>query len=248
MTRRALCVGIDTYGGGLDLAGCVNDTRDWSLALAARGYAVTQLLNREATRAAILGHLDALIRATGPRDRLVVCYSGHGTYVPDATSDETDSTDEAWVPADYQRGLILDDDRQRRGGRHLIISDSCHSGTMSRGPMLPWRWDLAGVGADQAVTRFMPPAEIVPAGAARSAATRNLPSVPVPLLAACAPHEVAWETNVAGRRGGVFTRAAIATIDIATSLRGWHRAIQARVTGQTPQLDASRWQRLWMPL
>ena len=44
MTKRALCVGINDYpGANMDLAGCVNDARDWQALLESRGYAVRHL-------------------------------------------------------------------------------------------------------------------------------------------------------------------------------------------------------------
>ena len=52
MARYALCIGINDYPGtDMDLAGCVNDANDWAAEFAARGFAVTTLLDAEATKA-----------------------------------------------------------------------------------------------------------------------------------------------------------------------------------------------------
>ena len=66
----ALCSGVNRYGGGMDLAGCVNDARDWA-ALAAdfvpRADVVT-LQDKQATREAILAGIADRI-AANPLDR-----------------------------------------------------------------------------------------------------------------------------------------------------------------------------------
>ena len=55
MANRALCVGINDYPGtNMDLAGCVNDAKDWQALLERRGYRVDALHDREATRARIV--------------------------------------------------------------------------------------------------------------------------------------------------------------------------------------------------
>jgi hypothetical protein len=62
-------------------------------------------------------------------------YSGHGGQVPDVTGDEDDKQDETWCLYD---GQLLDDElyyelsRFAAGVRILVLSDSCHSGTVTR--------------------------------------------------------------------------------------------------------------------
>jgi hypothetical protein len=44
-------------------------------------------------------------------DRVVISYSGHGTYIPDRNGDEADGKDECLCPSDFRiSGLIKDDD------------------------------------------------------------------------------------------------------------------------------------------
>ena len=58
MANRAICVGINDYPGtNMDLAGCVNDAKDWQALLERRGYRVDALHDREATRARIVDAL-----------------------------------------------------------------------------------------------------------------------------------------------------------------------------------------------
>ena len=55
MRKRALCVGINDYpGSNMDLAGCINDAKDWQALLEGRGYAVQRLHDAEATRAGVV--------------------------------------------------------------------------------------------------------------------------------------------------------------------------------------------------
>ena len=83
MTKKALCIGINDYPGTQnDLSGCVNDANDWAAALAARGFAVTKLIDAQATKAAMVGAMSALIAGAARGDTVVITYSGHGTWVP----------------------------------------------------------------------------------------------------------------------------------------------------------------------
>jgi Caspase domain len=61
MAKKALCIGINNYPAThMDLQGCVNDANDWAAALSGRGFAVTTLLDDQATKLAMvaaMGHL-----------------------------------------------------------------------------------------------------------------------------------------------------------------------------------------------
>jgi len=141
MTKKALCIGINNYPGThMDLQGCVNDAQDWGGVLQARGFAVTTLLDAQATKAAMVKAMTSLIGAAVSGDNLVITFSGHGTYQPDKDGDEVDGLDEGLCPYDLQtNGAALIDDEIRAifaarkpGVRLLLISDSCHSGTVTR--------------------------------------------------------------------------------------------------------------------
>ena len=157
MSKKALCIGINDYPGTAnDLSGCVNDANDWSIELAKHGFAVTKMLDGQATRAAMTTAIGALISAARAGDTLLITYSGHGTWVPDSSGDEPDGRDEALCPYDIgTAGPLLDDEIRTlfrsigAGVRILLISDSCHSGSVTRG-----REDDLDVGGARA--RFMP--------------------------------------------------------------------------------------------
>jgi uncharacterized caspase-like protein len=263
--KLALCVGINRYGGMNDLAGCVNDAMDWTAALKVRGYDVVTLLDSSATRGRLLVHLQDMLAQVGWRGRFVFTYSGHGTWTPDRDGDEADGRDEAICPVDFQNGLITDDTlygifRNRpTGSRVLTVLDSCHSGTATRAvvpePISFTRRRDFGIRP-----RFLPPVEYAESREeiqlmqrVEAAPVNTTSRASVPLLAGCAPDEVAWDANFNGRPRGAFTAAAIQALETNPSTMGqWQERIRGILPSatypQTPQLDAGWWQRYWRPL
>ena len=73
--------------------------------------------------------------AAGRAICLFVTYSGHGGQIPDVNGEEEDKKDETWCLYD---GELIDDEvflelsRFAAGVRVLVLSDSCHSGTVMR--------------------------------------------------------------------------------------------------------------------
>ena len=141
MVKLALCIGINNYPGShMDLAGCVNDANAWEAELKSREFAVSKLLDAQAAKAAMIAAFQSMTGAAVSGDLVVITYSGHGTYVLDTDGDEIDGLDEALCPYDIQTrgGALLDDEihalfAARKGGvRLVLITDSCHSGTVTR--------------------------------------------------------------------------------------------------------------------
>src|SRR5688572_8058072 len=132
MVLRALCIGINDYPGtGSDLAGCVNDARDWTKALRARGFTVATLLDRKATGRGMREAIAATLARARRGDLVVIQFSGHGSFVPDADGDEPDGRDECLCPYDVRaRGPITDDELfqlysdREPGVKLVILSDS----------------------------------------------------------------------------------------------------------------------------
>ncbi len=253
--RRALCIGLNYPGTSAELRGCVNDALDWQQALDARGYATTVLFDGQGTRDGILDSIAELVARTGYRDRLVITYSGHGSWVPDRNGDEADSRDEAVVPADYRTaGVITDDElhavftQRRFGARITFLSDSCHSGTLAR---------FADLTADSR-PRYMPPINAVPdldihrAHQAEHKPARGKPRTGVVLISGCTDAEYSYDASFNGRPNGAFTRAALDVLDAGSTIAEWHEDIR-RVRPnerypQTPQLTATWTQRRWRAL
>ncbi|HEY5885339.1 MAG TPA: caspase family protein [Pyrinomonadaceae bacterium] len=141
MTKKALCVGINDYpfGEANDLRGCVNDANDWSNLL--RNHFdftdVKQLLNSDATKENIVAGLEDLLAGATNGDVLVFTNASHGTYLADKNGDEP-KFDEAICPYDTDSELLVDDELRNlflnipNGVRLTVISDSCHSGSVTR--------------------------------------------------------------------------------------------------------------------
>ena len=145
--KHALCVGINDYPvRGADLKGCVNDAKAWAAVLVERfGFVagnVVVLLDKQATKQRILTELDRLIATATSGDVVVFTNSSHGTYVADDNGDET-RYDEAMCPYDMKQHLIVDDELRQRfaklpaGVRLTVVSDSCFSGSVTRGDPIP---------------------------------------------------------------------------------------------------------------
>jgi len=142
MAKKALCVGINDYPyDGSDLNGCVNDAKAWAELLTGhfdfRQADVKLLLDGQATKAKVIAGIKDLLAGAKSGDVLVFTNSSHGTYQADASGDES-MYDEALCPFDCAENLIIDDELREmfsgiaKGVRLTVISDSCHSGTVTR--------------------------------------------------------------------------------------------------------------------
>lgn len=256
MAKHALTIGINDYpGSGADLAGCVNDARDWAQALGERGFETLTLLDSMATGQAIRQAIRVTLERARPGDLVVVTYSGHGTWVPDTNGDEPDRRDEALCPWDYQQDLITDDElfavftSARRTVRCVFISDSCHSGTVTR--------LAAPLFGDRGKVRFLPP-EVVLSGERLERArtlprlTRGRPRASALLLAGCADIEYSFDTSFNGRPNGAFSRVAIdclRQLPSGATYRQWmaavRRVLPSQDLPQTPQLYGGDHQKRW---
>jgi hypothetical protein len=155
--KRALIIAIGDYPDSLGW-GKISSTNDVPLiqrTLEGQGFKeqnITLITDRKATKAGIVNAMNALIRAAGKGDIVVVHYSGHGQQISDDNGDEIDKLDETLVcwdaPAYYYKGYtgekhLRDDEfgelisalRVKVGpdGQVLVFMDSCHSGTGTRG-------------------------------------------------------------------------------------------------------------------
>ena len=218
-SRRALCVGIDRYPGGNELSGCVADARLWADTLSRLGFETpVMLLDGEASRAAILDRLGALLAESVAGDVLAFQFSGHGTQLPDLNGDEDDNLDEALCPVDFAAGAFLIDDdiaelfaRIPPGVNVTCFMDCCHSGSNTRfvggGTARPREADARGrfIKATAAMIaaheRFRSGA--VP-GASRALRRGGAEAMSEVSFSACQPQEVAWES---GGHGAFSLRA-----------------------------------------
>ncbi|HBN08660.1 MAG TPA: hypothetical protein DD435_08430 [Cyanobacteria bacterium UBA8530] len=149
-TKRAFLVGINQYQlPGNNLQGCVNDLEDVkSQMLNKEGFSaanINAITDKKATRTNILEGLKKLVNDGKPGDFLYFHYSGHGAQIADTNGDESDGQDEILCPTDLKvannilTNAVVDDEIQtilgalKPGVGFMMVSDSCHSGTIDRG-------------------------------------------------------------------------------------------------------------------
>lgn len=155
--QYALIVAISDYpelpGGSMDLPACKNDAyliKNWIKGTYGfKDKNITELYDRQATTRNITTALRSIAAKARKGDSVLFYYTGHGTQVLDlAGDDEEDGYDETLVTYDSAVDLAtgkqnpsnwLTDDLIRyhisrlRTNRTLVIFDSCHSGTGTRG-------------------------------------------------------------------------------------------------------------------
>ena len=142
MTGLSLHIGLnrvdpdhyDGWDGALNA--CEFDANDMEAIARGRGFEASKLLTEEATADAIKGAIEEAAGRLRPGDVFFGTYSGHGGQVPDRNAEEEpDRSDETWVAFDRQ---IVDDElyalweKFQPGVRIIILSDSCHSGSVLR--------------------------------------------------------------------------------------------------------------------
>ncbi len=117
------------------LNGCENDADTYKGISTGRFTKVRTLKTRSATVGNVASHILYAAKDLKGGDTLLVTYAGHGGKVRDASGDESDRVDETWCLFDRQ---IADDELNRlwryfrSGVRIVVLSDSCHSGTVTR--------------------------------------------------------------------------------------------------------------------
>ncbi|MBM4132232.1 MAG: PDZ domain-containing protein [Nitrospira sp.] len=75
----AVVIGIDDYEKAPRLKYAVADAKAMAAVLRQQGFQVSELYNRQATKAAVEGELsDKLVDQVGQQDRVVIFYAGHG--------------------------------------------------------------------------------------------------------------------------------------------------------------------------
>ena len=250
--------------GGWDgpLAACEFDANDMAALAKSRGMKPTVLLTAKATRAALLAQLRKAAKALKAGDLFFLSYSGHGGQMPVSNGDEPDRQDETWCLFD---GQLIDDElyfelsKLAAGVRVLVLSDSCHRGSVTRAqrPAAPpagfraklmpdtvgrrvyaqhqsFSDQLQADVARAAKTRFTDPdAALAQLGAQGPAAqAMNLVGVFKPavlLISGCQDNQ----TSLDGEHNGAFTESLLKVWNHG-SFRGDYRAFHARIRAGLP--------------
>jgi len=230
--------------GGWDgaLNACEADAKDMLAIARAAGFKATQRLTATAKAATIIQDIKAAAAKLQSGDIFLLTYSGHGGQMPDTNGDEPDNQDETWVLFDRQ---LVDDElfalfgSFAKGVRIFVLSDSCHSGTVTRAmPTGP----VTGP-----APRLMPPAVAAQTYAAhRRTYDKILAAVParaasiqatlasVILISGCQDNQLSLD----GPRNGLFTANLLAVWNGGRFTGGYRRfrdQIAARMPAyQTP--------------
>jgi hypothetical protein len=254
MVKRALCVGINKYPrADLELRGCVNDATAWAdLLVEHYDFArpdVKLITNAKATKRNIIAALQDLLAGSTKGDVLVFTNSSHGTYVADTDGDES-LYDEAICPYDCETDLIVDDELRAlfagipKGVRTYVISDSCHSGSVTREPPMET--------PDRRRKRYIDPIAIGRRGLSdvrRQARPRRESEIAEDdmnelLLSGCRADQYSYDARFGRRFHGAMTQTALETIAAADYRLTWsqlHRelvpALEAAAYDQEPQLE-----------
>jgi len=135
--KEALVIGISDYAplNKNDLDGIEKDISKIKKLFQKWGFRVKVLYDSEAMN--ILDYLDEYSKSLDSDDYFAFYYSGHGSFKPDKSGDETDGKDETLVLSDGNINKHLPDDLlyekfNNIKAKKLIFLDSCHSGTAFR--------------------------------------------------------------------------------------------------------------------
>lgn len=217
--KQAVSIGINYNRTPNQLNGCLNDAYDWAALLKNAGFMVDTLLEKAATRAAILRAFRTLVADANDGDVVCLTYSGHGTWIPDTNGDEADGRDECLCPIDMGRdghNLIVDDEigailfKLKPGAKFLFISDSCHSGTVLR---------EVQIGTQPNRVRFIPPERFIdsPKLLKRAERIAKLPMIPageesipgVILISGCRDDQYSNDAIFNNRSNGALSYFAV---------------------------------------
>jgi len=140
-----------------ELFACEADANDMTALAKSRGFKTQTLLREKVTAKAVKDAILNAAKKLRSGDIFFLTYSGHGGQVPDTNGDEgrfgdaNDQKDETWCLFDRE---FIDDElaalyaRFKAGVRILVLSDSCHSGSVTR-EAIP--------GGPKARVRLLPP-------------------------------------------------------------------------------------------
>ena len=136
-----------------DLMACEFDAQDMAALATAQDIKPSVLLTRQATRTRVLAGIRAAAKKLRAGDLFFLTFSGHGGQMPDVSGEEDDKKDETWCLFDSE---LIDDElfnelgNFARGVRVIVLSDSCHSGSVVRARVPE---TVAGIGR----SKMMPP-------------------------------------------------------------------------------------------
>ena len=135
----ALLIGINNYKTLDKLKTAVKDAKEIEKVLkSSYGFETKLITDEKATRKNIIVELNNFVKKLSSDDKLLIYYAGHGYF--DKESDKS-----YWLPVDASTNeeseWIMSDSitsnlKKISSKQILVVSDSCYSGTLSRGIMM----------------------------------------------------------------------------------------------------------------
>lgn len=220
----ALVVGIDAYPYEVSLDGAIKDAKDVQGALQQAGVdQIATFFDAAARKDDIRAAWTDFVGSAIKGDTIIFTYAGHGAQMPELVAgDEADGLDEFLQLPGFDRSraeeteheIIVDNElnawfseAEAKGVQVLFVSDSCHSGGMSRS--FSGKTRLA-----QAVTvKLQPPSEEAVSGAeVKEAQFRNVTVLAASLESQPSP-EVIIDGEPRGALSWSFARAVEGSAD-----------------------------------
>ncbi len=258
-TIYALIASIDNYPiPAHRLNGCVNDAQSFSEYLKrfadanALPIKTVELFDEKATRQGIIKgftHFDA----AKDGDMCVFYYSGHGSQMPAPKEfwDESDGQSETMVCydsrlpkgrdlADKELGYLLWKATGDKDVHFLVVTDCCHSGTITRTLDMSVKSRMADAAITQSKAReYLGFSEYVKTdNSIQPPAARHIH------LSAAKDNETAKEYNIGGVQRGVFTYSLVEALEAtggratyANLLEAVNAKVKNRVKEQSPQFN-----------
>ncbi len=231
-----------------------------------------------ATRANILAGFEELIEKTGTGDMVVVYFAGHGSRVKDRDLDEGSGMDSSILPCDAIRWsskdefvtdevLDITDDEvhvkllrlAEKTDNVTLVFDSCHSGTMSRGPGDP-HMVARQAPEDERPLEMLAPVQYTEEEKALLAESRRKSASgwaasagKYVMISGCRDSEFSYETEVPGARGDETVKHGALTYYLVEALRSakpgdtyrdvFERLapkVMANNSSQHPQIDGTQ--------
>ena len=223
------------------LNACENDADEMYALAGKQGFEATVLKTAAATRDAVTDHIREVAGSLVDGDMFFLTYAGHGGRITDVDGDEEDGKDETWCLYD---GQLLDDELNilwsefDAGVRILMLSDSCHSGSVSKAAVPGSAEDTEPAPGE--VQRFMPRNAAVQTYKKNREFYANLQlSLPNPrpkiaatvrLISGCQDDQRSAEQD----GNGLFTRA-LAEVWSGGSFDGSYAALHEAVCARLPK-------------
>jgi metacaspase-1 len=235
----------DGWDGRLNA--CEADAKDMKGIGDDLGFETKLLLTKDATADNVIGAIREAAGELQSGDIFVYTQSGHGGRVRDTGGDEPDAKDETWLCYDRQ---IIDDELYalwadfKPGVRIFVLSDTCHSGTVTKAQfyeeiLIPETVNRGLIDAKEPQPKAMPAEREDPTYEQNrdlyDSIQKEVPEAEdadveatVLLISGCQDNQFSMD----GERNGAFTGALRKVWDegeFAGSYRKFHREIQDRL-------------------